>query len=154
MRLTFQSIGEFNEAIEELIRAYNQRRMQQVPFTREECFLSLERPAPAQDFEIKSYASLKVGYNCCVYLGRDRHYYSVPHQLVGKQTQVIYTRSLVKIFCDGDCVAVHKRDRGPESTPYRKSTSPQAATPTATAHPNTTRTRPARCPTSWPRSSG
>lgn len=113
----FHSIGELNEAVGELVRAYNQRRMQQVPFTREERFLSLERPAlaplPAQDFEIKSYASLKVGYNCCVYLGRDRHYYSVPHRLVGKQTQVIYTRSLVKVFCDGECVAVHKRDHRP-----------------------------------------
>ena len=111
----FHSIGELNEAVGGLVRAYNQRRMQQVPFTREERFLSLERPAlaplPARDFEIKSYASLKVGHNCCVYLGRDRHYYSVPHRLVGRQAQVIYTRSLVKVFCDGECVAVHKRDR-------------------------------------------
>ncbi len=113
----FHSIEELNKAVGELVRAYNQRRMQQLNFTREERFLSLERPAltplPAQDFEIKSYASLKVGYNCCVYLGRDKHYYSVPHQLVGKQTQVIYTRSLVRVFCDGDCVAVHKQDRRP-----------------------------------------
>ena len=113
----FHSIGELNAAVGELVRAYNQRRMQQLGFTREERFLSLEKPAltplPAQDFEIKSYASLKVGCNCCVYLGRDKHYYSVPHQLVGMQTQVIYTRTLVKVFCDGRCVAVHKRDRTP-----------------------------------------
>jgi len=112
---TFHSLAELDEAVRALAKAYNQRRMQQLAYTREERFLSIEKPVlmplPKDEFEIKSYASLKVGSNCCVYLGRDGHYYSVPHALVGRQTKVIYTRTLVKIFCDGECVAVHERNR-------------------------------------------
>lgn len=114
---TFHSIADLNAAVGSLVKAYNQRRMQQSGYTREERFLSVEKPVlmplPGKDFEIKSYASLKVGSNCCVYLGRDKHYYSVPHSLVGKQVKVIYTRTLVKVFCDGECVAVHQRNTRP-----------------------------------------
>ncbi|MCT3699060.1 hypothetical protein HZQ90_09320 [Elizabethkingia anophelis] len=61
-------------------------------------------------FEIKSYSELKVGINGCIYLGRDKHYYSVPHQYTWSDIKVIYTRTLVKIFFKGECIATHKRD--------------------------------------------
>ena len=48
--------------------------------------------------------------NCCVYLGRDQHYYTVPYQHIGKKAHVAYTRSLVKVYVDGEIVATHARD--------------------------------------------
>ena len=88
--------------------------MQKNPYTREERFLAIDRPnlrpLPATDFEIVSYTSLKVSTNCCIYLGRDQHYYSVPYQHISKKAHVAYTRSLVKIYVDGELVATHPRD--------------------------------------------
>ena len=68
---------------------------------------------PAEDFEIRCYTDMKVTPNCCVYLGRDKHYYSVPFQLIGKKVHVEYTRSLVKVYSEGQLVAAHQRDYAP-----------------------------------------
>ncbi|EGN56582.1 hypothetical protein PRBRB14_09960 [Hallella multisaccharivorax DSM 17128] len=69
--------------------------------------------APPTDFETKYYTNLKVAQNCCIYLGRDKQYYSVPYQCIGLEAHVIYTRTLVKVFVDGKSVCTHKRDRRP-----------------------------------------
>ena len=115
--LVFYSIEELNRAAAEKMRAHNQKRMQQHPYTREERFLAVDRPnllpLPAEDFEIRCYTDMKVAPNCCIYLGRDKHYYSVPYQLIGKRVHVEYTRSLVKVYSDGRLVATHLRDYTP-----------------------------------------
>lgn len=111
---TFYSIDELNAAATDKMRKHNQKRMQKNPYTREERFLAIDRPnlrpLPATDFEIVSYTSLKVSTNCCIYLGRDQHYYSVPYQHISKKAHVAYTRSLVKIYVDGELVATHPRN--------------------------------------------
>ncbi|SKC23460.1 hypothetical protein SAMN03080601_02734 [Alkalitalea saponilacus] len=58
---------------------------------------------------MRHYADLQVGLNGCIYLGRDKHHYSVPHIHIGEKSHVIYTRNLVKIYIKGECVAVHSR---------------------------------------------
>ena len=112
---TFFSIEDLNAAAAAKMKAHNQKRMQKHPFTREERFLAVDRPKlrplPQTDFEIVSYTDLKVSANCCVYLGRDHHYYTVPHRHVGKMAHVAYTRTLVKVYVDGELVATHRRDR-------------------------------------------
>lgn len=112
--LVFYSIEDLNRTAAEKMKAHNQKRMQQHPYTREERFLAVDRPnllpLPAEDFEIRCYTDMKVTPNCCIYLGRDKHYYSVPYQLIGKQVHVEYTRSLVKVYSDGQLVATHQRD--------------------------------------------
>ena len=113
----FHSLEELNAAVASKTHAHNQKRMQQRPYTREEQFLAIERPnllpLPQTDFEIKYYTNLKVAQNCCIYLGRDKHYYSVPYQYIGQEARVIYTRTLVKVFIDGKPVCTHIRDRRP-----------------------------------------
>jgi len=47
-----------------------------------------------------------------IYLGRDKHYYSVPYAFIGKKVLVIYTRTLVEVYCDGKSIAVHPRSVG------------------------------------------
>jgi transposase len=109
----FFSLEELNQALTERTMEHNQTRMQRMDYSRQERFLSNEkhllRPLPQTDFEVKYYTELRVGQNNCIYLGRDKHYYSVPHTYIGEQVQVIYTRTLVKIFCKNTQIATHER---------------------------------------------
>jgi len=109
----FHSLEELNEAISSCMKTSNQTRMQRIPYTREERFIALDKPALSplnpEPFEIKYRAQLTVGANSFVYLTRDRAYYSVPFQYMGWKVDVIYTRSTVSIYANHERVAVHKR---------------------------------------------
>ncbi len=109
----FFDLSSLNKAIGEKMQAHNQTRMQRKDYSREEKFLAQEqhtlKELPDQDFEIKYYKSLKVANNNHIYLSEDKHHYSVPYSHIGKQTAVIYTRTLVKVFSDGELIAVHPR---------------------------------------------
>lgn len=111
---TFYSLADLNAAVAQKLRNHNQKRMSKHPYTREERFLAVEKPnlkpLPQKDFEIISYADLKVSNNCCVYLGRDKHYYTVPYQYISKTVHVAYTRTLVKVYAEGNLIATHIRD--------------------------------------------
>ena len=110
---TFFSIIELNNAIEELLRKHNQTRMQKRPYSREERFFSNEKdtlqPLPEGEYEIKYYCHPKVQYNNFVEVGPDKRNYSVPWKYIGRKADVVYTRSIVKIFIDGNLVATHAR---------------------------------------------
>jgi hypothetical protein len=109
----FFSIEELNKGLKEKTLEHNQTRMLRTAYSREERFLAVEkdllRPLPQTAFEIKYYARLRVENNCCVYLARDKHYYSVPYTYIGQKAQIIYTRTPVKIFCQNKLVATHQR---------------------------------------------
>ena len=113
----FYSLEELNKAVLELVIAHNKKRMQQYRFSREERFLAIEKPVlqpfPNKDFEIRCYTDLKVSPNCCIYLGRDKHYYSVPYQYIGRTAHVVYTRTMVSAYIGGTLVASHIRDYTP-----------------------------------------
>ena len=106
-----------NSAIRRHMAGFNGKRMAQHPCTREERFLATDKPAlrelPQAPFEVMSYTELKVADNSHVYLGRDRHYYSVPYRLIGQRVRVVYTRSMVNVYHEGEKVASHGRDRSP-----------------------------------------
>ncbi len=113
---TFFSIEELNDAICQKVLEHNQTRQQQKGYSRQEKFLAEEKPAlkplVEQDFELKYYTDLRVSANNCIYLGRDKHYYSVPHTYIGQKVSVIYTRSLVTVYCRGKAIATHPRTVG------------------------------------------
>lgn len=112
----FHSLEDLNKAVFEQVRLHNRKRMQQRPYSREEHFISDERemlrPLPEGNFEVQYDAELTVSANCCVYLGRDKHYYSVPYQHIGQKVKVIYTRTLVKVYFKGERIATHARVQG------------------------------------------
>ncbi|GGX35877.1 transposase [Aquimarina muelleri] len=110
----FFDLTSLNKAIKDRIKAHNQTRMQRKEYSREEKFIADEKqlllPLPENDFEVKYYKSLKVTHNNHIYISSDKHHYSVPYTYIGKQTRVIYTRSMVRIFGDnGQLIAVHPR---------------------------------------------
>jgi transposase len=112
----FFSLDELNCALREKNHEHNQTRMRRRDYSREEKFLADEkhllRPLPATPFELKYYTDLRVTANNCIYLGRDRHYYSVPYTYIGQKVQVIYTRTMVRIFCKNEIIATHQRQHG------------------------------------------
>lgn len=50
-----------------------------------------------------------MGNNGHVYLQRSKHYYSVPFTYIGTKVKVIYTRSMLSIYCKGKQIATHIR---------------------------------------------
>lgn len=113
----FYSLMELNQAIYELVKAHNQTRMQEHPYTREERFHAMERgqlrPIPEQIYEVKHTNTVTVNLQGEVRLAEDQHYYTVPYAHIGRKAQLIYTRSTVKVFVDNKCVASHVRNREP-----------------------------------------
>ena len=109
----FHSLEELNRALVEKTMEHNQTRMQRTDYSRQEKFLAGEkhllRPLPEKEFEIKYYTTLQVEQNNCIYLGRDSHYYSVPYIYIGQKVAVIYTRTLVMIYCKNELIATHER---------------------------------------------
>ena len=90
----FFSLHELNQAISNRVLAHNQTRMQ----------------LPETTYEMKYYKQYKVAPNNHICLFKDKHYYSVPYVHIGKQAQVIYTRSTVFIYVEGERVAAHARN--------------------------------------------
>lgn len=113
----FFDLASLNCAIAVKMDEHNQTRMQQKPWCRTERFLAEEKPLlsalPDQDFELKYYRMSKVAKNGHIYLGQDKHYYSVPYRHIGSRVKVIYTRSLVSIYGQGKRLAMHARDYTP-----------------------------------------
>lgn len=109
----FFDLGSLNQAVKEKVKEHNQTRMQQKPYCREERFLASEKPVlgslPQAAFEIKHYSEPLVAKNNHIYLGKDKHYYSVPFAYVGIRVKVVYTRSMVHIYAGGKQVALHVR---------------------------------------------
>lgn len=112
----FFDLPSLNQAFSERIKAHNQTMMQERDYCREERFLSSEKetlmPLPQEDYEIKYYRDHKVANNNHIRMGKDKHYYSVPFTYIGEKVSVVYTRSLVRIYCKGDLIATHARGFG------------------------------------------
>jgi transposase len=111
----FFSLAELNEAIGELTRKLNQRPFRKLPGTREELYRSIDRPMlrplPAQPYVFAEWKRARV--NIDYHIDLERHYYSVPYQLVGKEVDVRYTGTTVEILHQGKRVASHARSNRP-----------------------------------------
>lgn len=113
----FYSMNELNEAVSKALLEHNQTRMQLRPYSREEHFHSSEKAhlqvLPDTIYEMKYYSSVTVKDTGEVFLSCDKHFYTVPHDLVGHKASIIYTRSIVKVYVDNKSVTVVPRDRTP-----------------------------------------
>jgi transposase len=110
----FHSLVELNNAILEKTDKLNHSKFQGRDYSRYDKFISLEqpllRPLPQEAFVPKTTRSAKVAKNYHVMLGEDRHFYSVPHQNIGKQVNLIYDTENVEIYLNLQRIASHKRD--------------------------------------------
>ena len=107
------SLGELNEAIAELLERLNTRRFKKLPGHRRALFESLDRPAmqplPARPYEYAEWKQVRV--NIDYHVDIDRHYYSVPYQLLKQQLDARITARTVELLHKGRRVASHPRSR-------------------------------------------
>ena len=110
---TFFSLGELNREIRHLLDALNDRPFQKLDGTRRSLFESVERPAlkplPTTRYEYADWRKARV--NIDYHISVEKHCYSVPHRLVGKQVEVRITASTLEVIHDGHRVAAHVRSR-------------------------------------------
>ncbi len=110
----FHSLIELNIALLEKTEKLNHSKYQSRDYSRYDKFISLEqpllRPLPQEAFVPKSTRSAKVAKNYHVMLGEDKHFYSVPHQYIGKQVSLVYDTENVEIYLNQQRIASHWRD--------------------------------------------
>ena len=107
----FFSLAELNIAIAELLVDLNRRPFKKLPGSRASVFEAIDRPAlrplPATRYEYAEWSKVKV--NIDYHVDVERHYYSVPHALVGQYLMARYTDTTVECLHKGGRVAVHVR---------------------------------------------
>jgi transposase len=109
----FFSLAELNAAIAALLHELNMRPFKKLPGSRASAFAEIDRPAlkalPTQPYEFAEWKKVRVHIDYHIEFAR--HYYSVPHALVGKQLEARVTASTVELFHRGVRVASHLRSR-------------------------------------------
>ena len=107
----FFSLAELNQAIAEKLIVFNQRPLQQMKVSRKHLFETIDRPAltplPAQRYEYAQWKKVRV--NIDYHVEVDQHYYSVPHQLRGKELEASMTATTIAVFHKNRRVACHPR---------------------------------------------
>lgn len=107
----FFSLKELNAAISELLKVLNQKPFKKLPGSRQSQFEQLDKPQlkplPNTPYEhaIIKRAQVRLDYHIEV----DKHYYSVPHQLIGKVVEYRLTTNFLEIYYQGLRIASHVR---------------------------------------------
>lgn len=107
----FYTLDEINEAISQLLDKLNSRKFKRIDSSRDELFEKLDKPAlaplPQDRYQYAEWRSAKVNIDYHVVV--DKHFYSVPHHLVGQQLDVRLTSTTVEVLLKGRRVASHPR---------------------------------------------
>jgi transposase len=110
---TFFSLAELNQAIRHLLRELNDRPMRHLGQSRRELFAEVDQPAlkplPQQPYAYAEWKKARVHIDYHVEF--DKHYYSVPHTLKGKEVDIRATEKTVEIFHHHQRQAAHVRCR-------------------------------------------
>lgn len=106
---TFHTLAALNLAIRDLMHDLNNREMRQVGASRKELFDKLDQPAlkalPIQPYIYTETKRAKVGPD--YHIQYKKHYYSVPHQLVGQHVELEASSRLIRIYHLGNLVTQH-----------------------------------------------
>ncbi|MDJ0805997.1 MAG: IS21 family transposase [Gammaproteobacteria bacterium] len=109
----FFSLQEINEEIAKRLVLLNERPFKKLPGCRRDLFERIEKPQlmllPETIFEPTALWTAEQKVHSDYHVHVDRHYYSVPHQLVGSKVEARKTHDTVEIFCLGKRVAIHAR---------------------------------------------
>lgn len=110
----FFSLRALNERIAEQLEALNNHPMKKYGgATRRQLFERLDqpelRPLPVERFVYATWKRVRV--NIDYHVEVDKHFYSVPYQLVGEELEARSTATTVEVFHKGKRVASHPRSR-------------------------------------------
>jgi len=108
---TFYSLAELNAAIFECLERLNTRLLRVAQKSRREIFVVVDRPnalsLPARPYEYAEWYKARVQLNYHVQV--DRHYYSVPYQLLRETLDIRLTAAIMEAYHKGERVAAHVR---------------------------------------------
>jgi transposase len=108
---TFFNITELNRAIAMLLVDLNNKPFQKLPGTRKSVFESMDKPAlkplPVARYQFAQWKKARVHID--YHIEVDRHYYSVPYQLIKKELDIRLTVNTVECFYKGKRIASHVR---------------------------------------------
>lgn len=113
-RLIFTSLHELNTALWQVLIDYNNQSLRGEE-SRFKQFEDLEKiellTLPDLPYEMRHTRVCTVMKNCHVCLAEDKHYYSVPHQYMGKKVKILFNNSTVEVFYKYQKIAGHSRDK-------------------------------------------
>lgn len=113
----FHSIGEVNEAVQDLLKRLNERPFKKREGSRASAFAAGEKGAlaalPPERYEAAIWKQARV--NIDYHVEYELCLYSVPYQLTGKLVDIAATSMTVEILHDGQRVASHQRLRKPHA---------------------------------------
>ncbi len=111
---TFFSLTEANAAIAEALDQLNNRVTRHLGASRRALFEQIDKPVlkplPIDPYIFARWKKCKAGIDYHVEI--ERHYYSVPHQLIRQSLWARYTARTVEIFHKNKRVASHVRSSG------------------------------------------
>lgn len=112
---TFFSLAELNQAIGELLTELNDRPMQQIGQSRRDLFMELDKPAlrplPNQPYVFAHWKKARVHID--YHVAYDKHFYSVPHTLMGREVDIRATERTIEIYYRRQRQASHPRSHAP-----------------------------------------
>jgi transposase len=107
----FYSLAELNAAIRELLVRVNGRKMRHIGKSRRELFEQFDKPAlkplPAKPYEFGLWKRVRV--NVDYHVVYDNSFYSVPHQLIGKELWLRASANNIELYQDLQRVCAHRR---------------------------------------------
>ena len=111
------SFEELQENFSQLLEDFNNRTMRRYQKSRSELFHENEKAVlkklPANRYIFHKYQPPRtVGMTSHVYLKEDKHYYSIPYKYAYKKSEIYYTLTSVKIFCENERICIHPREKG------------------------------------------
>ena len=110
-KVTFHTLKALNQQIKQLLTEMNNKKMKQYDASRLELFNRLDKPAlkplPQQPYQYTLIKTVRVSIDYHVEI--EKHYYSVPYQLVKKKLRAMVTNNQVSLFNDDKLVACHPR---------------------------------------------
>jgi transposase len=108
---TFFSLGEINNAIRQCLEKLNNRQLRKAQQSRRELFVSLDNPSalplPQQPYEYAEWQQARVNFD--YHIEVEKHYYSVPYQLIHQRLDIRLTATTLEVFHKGQRVAAHLR---------------------------------------------
>lgn len=117
---SFNSLQALNAAILDQAARHNEQLFQGKDHSRKQLFIEQEKPLlqplPTTEFVLNEVCQAKVQSNYYVFLGKDKHYYSVPYTLIGKRLKIVFNLKTVEIYDNQmNRVALHTRNTRPHT---------------------------------------
>jgi transposase len=108
----FFSLQQLNDTIKKLLTELNQKPLQKLPGSRRSMFEAVDKPAlkplPQRPYQFAEWKIARV--NVDYHIEVERHYYSVPHQLIGKEIDLRISSNTIECFYKNRRVASHIRN--------------------------------------------